>query len=70
MGFKESDITCFIGRVLSDDLKTNYDFINKLQSMGLEVLTDNVVETLLHTSSNDEEGIPEILQKYYKNINF
>ena len=54
VGFKESDITCFVGRVLSDDLKTNYGFINKLQSMGLEVLTDNVVETLLHTSSNDE----------------
>ena len=54
VGFKESDITCFIGRVLSDDLKTNYGFIDKLQSMGLEVLTDNVVETLLHTSSNDE----------------
>ena len=54
VGFKESDITCFIGRVLSDDLKTNYGFINKLQSMGLEVLTDNIVETLLHTSSDDE----------------
>src|SRR5699024_1195791 len=54
VGFKESDITCFIGRVLSDDLKTNYGFIDKLQSMGLEVLTDNVVETLLHTSSNGE----------------
>ena len=28
VGFKENDITCFIGRVLSDDLKTNYSFIN------------------------------------------
>ena len=54
VGFKESDITCFIGRVLSDDLKTNYGFIDKLQNIGLEILTDNVVETLLHTSSNDE----------------
>ena len=70
VGFKESDITCFIGRVLSDDLKTNYGFINKLQSMGLEVLTDNVVETLLHTSSNDEviDAYKEMI-KYANNNN-
>lgn len=51
VGFKENDITCFVGRVLSDDLKTNYSFINILKDKGLEVLTDNVVDTLLHTSS-------------------
>ena len=67
VGFKESDITCFIGRVLSDDLKTNYGFINKLQSMGLEVLTDNVVETLLHTSSND--GVIDTYKEMIKYAN-
>ena len=25
VGFKEDDITCFIGRVLNDDLKINYN---------------------------------------------
>ena len=29
VGFKENDITCFIGRVLDEDLKTNYEFIKK-----------------------------------------
>ena len=29
VGFKENDITCFIGRVLEEDLKTNYEFIKK-----------------------------------------
>ena len=54
VGFKEDNITCFIGRVLNDELKTNYNFIKVMESMGLEVLTDNTVETLLHTSSNDD----------------
>ena len=53
VGFKEDNITCFIGRVLNDELKTNYNFIRAMESMGLEVLTDNVVDTLLHTSSTD-----------------
>ena len=54
VGFKKDNITCFIGRVLNDELKTNYNFIKVMESMGLEVLTDNTVETLLHTSSNDD----------------
>ena len=54
VGFKEDNITCFIGRVLNDELKTNYNFIKVMESMGLEVLTDNKVETLLHTSSIDD----------------
>ena len=70
VGFKESDITCFIGRVLNDELKTNYNFIKMVESMGLEVLTDNVVETLLHTSSNDEviDAYKEMI-KYANNNN-
>ena len=54
VGFKEDNITCFIGRVLNDELKTNYNFIKVMESMGLEVLTDNKVETLLHTSITDD----------------
>ena len=54
VGFKEDNITCFIGRVLNNELKTNYNFIKAMESIGLEILTDNTVETLLHTSSIDD----------------
>lgn len=70
VGFKESDITCFIGRVLNNELKTNYNFIKMIESAGLEVLTDNTVETLLHTSSTDEatDSYKEMI-KYANNNN-
>ncbi len=51
---KKIILLVFIGRVLNDELKTNYNFIKVMESMGLEVLTDNKVETLLHTSSTDD----------------
>ena len=70
VGFKEDNITCFIGRVLNDELKTNYNFIKAMESMGLEILTDNTVETLLHTSSIDDviDTYKEMI-KYVNNNN-
>lgn len=67
VGFKDSDITCFIGRVLNDRLKTNYAFIKMMKSIGLEVLTDNVVETLLHVSSRD--GVIDTYKEMIKYAN-
>ena len=68
VGFKENDITCFIGRVLDEDLKTNYEFIKKMESIGLETITNNKPETMLYTSSNNMiESYKEMIKYANKN---
>ncbi len=68
VGFKENDVTCFIGRVLDEDLKMNYEFIKQMESVGLETITNNKPETMLYTSSNNMiESYKEMIKYANKN---
>ena len=68
VGFKEDDITCFIGRVLNDDLKINYNFIKTMESKGLDTITYNKSESMLYTSSdNTRESYKEMIKYANKN---
>lgn len=68
VGFKENDVTCFIGRVLDENLKMNYEFIKQMESIGLETITNNKPETMLYTSSNNMiESYKEMIKYANKN---
>lgn len=51
--------------MLSDTLKINYNFIDKIEKLNLEVISETVTYTMLHLSNNI--SIPEI---YKDMINF
>ena len=65
-------------KIKREEIMTIGDNLNDrkmIENAGLGVAMGQSTPTILKladevTSSNDEEGIPQILQKYYKNINF
>lgn len=68
VGFKENNITCFIGRVLNDDLKINYNFIKMMKTIGLETITYNKPDSMLYTNSNNtKESYKEMIKYANKN---
>ena len=68
-GFKEKNINCFIGKILPDYQKDNYSTLINYKKKKLEILNNNKIKTVLHSTveSTITETYKEMIEYANKN---
>ena len=68
-GFKEKNINCFIGKILPDYQKDNYSTLINYKKKKLEILNNNKVKTMLHSTVENTitETYKEMIEYANKN---